>query len=178
MKRCLAIFLTTAGLLLVSGCSNKGSKKSEVGLKPHPQVSALGEVFRNPSDGIHYVRMATIDGDEPNKRFRNLLSTFDAHMNRFNTLKKQLGETQDPAIKKELTGQLEKMIPAINQIKQKMKDAFGVTLDRPRLVVIEKSHLYLNRDPPKPPGGSKNVLPPAPAKQAPAMTPAVPAPNK
>ena len=59
-----------------------------------------------------------------------------------------------------------------------MKSDFAVTLDnRPRLVVIEKSHLYLNPNPPKP-GGSMNVQTPAPSKQAPAMTPAARAPKK
>jgi len=180
MNRNMLYFLAIAGLLLTDGCSGKHSKKNEGELKIHPEVSALGEVYTDPATNLPYVRMATLDGDELNKGFSRLLNTYGQHLNRFNALKKQLGETQDPAIKRELKGQLEKMLPTINQIKLKMNNAFGVSLDRGiPLVKIEKSHLYLRVGFNNTNTGTNTGVPapastpgPGPAPTAPAPTPA------
>ena len=186
MNRSMVILLAIAGLLLADGCSGKAPKKNKGGLKLHPEVSALGEVYMDPTTNLPYVRMATLDGAELNTGFTRLLNTFSVHLKRFNAVKKQLGETEDPAIKRELTQQLEKMLPTINQIKLRMNNAFGVSLDRGvPLVKIEKSHLYLRVGsnntntgmPAQTPTPAPTPTPsPTPTPATPALAPPPPAP--
>jgi len=147
MNRLSLIFLVSTGLLFVLGCADKSTENDASKFKSHPPVSAIGEVFQN-KDGNPYVRMLTIDGAEPNKRFSKRLSTFSGKMQNFNGLKKQYADESDEEAKKELETKLKQLQKEINNIKRKMMETYGVSLDRPYLVVIEKAELYLDTEAP------------------------------
>ena len=133
-----------------TGCAEKEEAVTEDTVKPPPVVSPLGEIHTN-QQGLKFVRVATVEGSEPNKRVQQELSQFTQMNQQFNAGKQQFNAETDPIKKKEIEAKLNQDFERLNALKTRIRETYGVSVDRPYVIMIEESNLYLNpNDTPQP----------------------------
>ena len=108
------------------------------------------------------MRVATIEGSEPNKQVQNQLSTYNALKQQFDAGKMQFNQETDPLKKKELEAQLNKRFERLNAMKENLRATYGVSVDRPYVIMTEQANLYLDQSnipQPQPilEGGAKDI---------------------
>lgn len=94
-------------------------------------------------DDVRLVKVATLNSVEANQEFQRNVQVMQMAREQAIQLKNAVDKEFDPAKKEELQKELDEAIKGINENNQKMIEAYGFSLNRNYVMVIETSHIYM-----------------------------------
>ena len=119
---CLGASLFAAGVLFAQTATSKKAAPAE-----KPQKLA---------------RVATLNTIEANREFQANVQLMQAQRQAAVELNGAMEKEKDAAKKKELKAQVDALIVRLNENNDKMRKAYGFSLDRNYTLVIERAHVY------------------------------------
>ena len=100
-----------------------------------------------PTDDKDLIKVATLGTIQSNQRFQNNVQIVKASYQKVVNLKAAIAAETDEVKKAELDKQLGVAVTNINKQNKKMVDAYGFSLRRDYVLVIERSHIYMRVTP-------------------------------
>jgi hypothetical protein len=107
-----------------------------------------GETAAAPKpDDIRLVKIATLNTVEANQEFQRNVQIMQAARAELIRLKTAVDAEKDAAKKKDLEKQLDDKLKELNDNNQKMVKAYGFSLTRDYVLVVETAHIYMQVSP-------------------------------
>ncbi len=107
------------------------------------QTSADAAAKAQAPDDVRLVKVATLNSVEANQEFQRNVQIMQAAREQAIKLKTAAEKEFDPAKRKDIEKQLDDKIKEINANNQKMVEAYGFSLNRNYVMVIETAHIYM-----------------------------------
>lgn len=89
------------------------------------------------------VRVSTLKTVEANREFQTNVQLIQVQRQAAIELNAAMEKEKDAAKKKEIKGQLEQLMARLNENNDKMRKAYGFSLDRNYTLVVETAHVYM-----------------------------------
>jgi len=89
------------------------------------------------------IKVSTLQTAEANREFQANVQLIQAQREAAVQINAAMDKETDAAKKKELKGQLDALIAKLNENNEKMRKAYGFSLERNYTLEIEKSHVYM-----------------------------------
>jgi uncharacterized FlaG/YvyC family protein len=96
-----------------------------------------------PAKPQRLVQIATLNTVEANREFQANVQVLQAQRQAAIELNATMGKEKDAKKKKEVQAQLDSLMAKLNENNDKMRKAYGFSLDRNYTLVIEKAHIYM-----------------------------------
>nr|MBF0223127.1 hypothetical protein [Desulfobulbaceae bacterium] len=89
------------------------------------------------------VRVSTLNSVEANQEFQRNVQVLQAHRQRAMQLQYQLEQAESQSLKESLQEELDLALKTLAESNKKMTEAYGFSLTRDYVLVVEKAHVYM-----------------------------------